>query len=147
MERRRAFTPRGQRGTMDKIVNIEKRIEGKRKKEQVERHREKIDAVQRVVQCSSCHFRCAMCGFHVGSSASPDVPLSLSFSLTLCGDCRREFDDFLSTSEEKKASEVFWHNREWLNMWAAWLSYRKAMAAFINSKEFKLLLEEIDAQP
>ena len=49
---------------MEKVLNITARLEKKRQKEQVEAYRDKFEAMQRVLQCSACHFRCAMCGRH-----------------------------------------------------------------------------------
>ena len=65
---------------------------------------------------------------------------------TFCDNCREEFEDFISSSKGKKHHRVFWHNKEWKEMWSAWLNYKQAIADFINSREFKLLLEELDNQ-
>ena len=128
---------------MDKIVDLEKRKEERKKREQLEQYRAKVAAVQKVMQCSSCHMRCAMCGFHVGGKDNA-VERSTSHGLVLCADCNKEFQDFLAVTRKKKKSEVFWHNREWVDMWSAWVGYRKAVLAFMKSKEFKFLLEELD---
>ena len=128
---------------MDKIVNLEKRKEDRKKREQAERYRAKVVAVQKVMQCSSCHMRCAMCGFHVGDMDAPEER-STSHGLVLCGDCSKEYQDFLAVTQKKTKSEVFWHNKEWIDMWSAWVGYRRAIIAFMKSKEFKFLLEELD---
>lgn len=129
---------------MDKVTNIEEKIKSKKQKKQLEQYSEKIEAIQKVVQCSSCHFRCAMCGHNLrDSDSSNDVP-SPSFGFAFCENCRAEFEDFLAISREKKDPDVFWHNKEWLKMWSAWLNYRQAINGFINSPEFKSLLEELD---
>jgi hypothetical protein len=62
----------------------------------------------------------------------------------MCKDCGAEFEEFLAISGGEKKPELFWHNQEWLNIWSAWLNYRKAITAFIASPEFKVLLDEID---
>ena len=126
---------------MDKVVNLHERIESKKQEKQLEQNRGKIDTIRRVVQCSSCHFRCAMCGRNIEepdqsySSASASGPAN-----AFCESCRGEFEDFMSISDGQH-SEVFWHNEEWLNMWSAWLNYRQAMAHFVKSSEFQLLLK------
>jgi transcription elongation factor Elf1 len=121
---------------MDKVVNIEERIEGQKQKKQLERHRGKIEAIQKLIQCTSCHMRCAMCGHH----------LKDAFAFAFCENCRDEFDDFLSISKGEKPPDVFWHNKEWIDMLSAWLNYRQAVNGFMNSPEFRLLLEELDPE-
>ena len=130
---------------MDKIVNIEKRLEKKKRKEHLERYRNKIRSLQRSIQCSSCHLRCAMCGFHIEAKAASDQNFKLSHGFALCEDCRVEFEDFISLSRDGVSSELFWHNTEWREMWSAWLRYRDALKAFIASPEFNLMLDELDA--
>lgn len=129
---------------MDNIVNIEKRLEKKKRKEHLERYRNKIRSLQRSVQCSSCHLRCAMCGFHIEANVASDQKFKLSQGFTLCEDCRMEFEDFISFSRDGEMSELFWHNAEWREMWSSWLRYRDALKAFIASPEFNLMLDELD---
>jgi len=129
---------------MDKIVDIRKRIEGRKQKEQLKQYSGKVETIQKVVQCSSCHFRCAMCGIHTEMTDSSNDSDSSSLDLTLCESCRSEFDDFLSVSRGEKRSNVFWHNNEWFEMWSAWLDYRQAITDFMDSPEFELLVEELN---
>jgi hypothetical protein len=131
---------------MDKVVNIEERIEGQKQKKQLERHRGKIEAIQKLIQCTSCHMRCAMCGHHLKDAVSSHDALSSSFAFAFCENCRDEFDDFLSISKGEKRPDVFWHNKEWIDMLSAWLNYRQAVNGFMNSPEFRLLLEELDPE-
>ena len=128
---------------MDKIVDICDRIESKKQKIQAEKYRGKLEAIQKLIQCSACNFRCAMCGHHVdvAESSHGTPPVSLGFSL--CETCRDEFEDFLSVTEGGKTSDVSWHNEDWVKMWSAWLSYRRAITGFINSREFKRLMQEL----
>ncbi len=130
---------------MDKIVSIEERIESKKQKEQLKQHQGKISAIGKVVQCSSCHFRCAMCGIYLNETKSTSDSASL-LGHPFCDGCRGEFEDFLSVSRDKKPSDIFWHNKEWKNMWSAWLNYQESITGFMNSPEYKLLLEDPDTQ-
>jgi hypothetical protein len=130
-------------GTMTKIVDIHDQLERKKKKEHMEKYRGRLDSMQKIIQCSSCRFRCAMCGTQVPPPGGTPArtPLGLSF----CGDCMAEFEEFVSVTKGKKPPEVFWHNQEWIEVWRAWLDYRKAISAFVASKEYTLLLEEPDS--
>jgi hypothetical protein len=130
---------------MDKVVNIEKRIESRKQKKQLAQYRGKIEAIQKLIQCSACHFRCTLCGHQLRDSDSSDDFAPSSFGFAFCEDCKREFDDYLAISREGQRPDVFWHNKEWLEMWSAWLDYRESINAFMNSPEFKLLLEELDS--
>lgn len=127
----------------DKIVNLAERLEHKRQKKQMAQYRGKIETIQKIVQCGSCKMRCAMCGLHLERDESSASPLPSSAGLIFCESCRSEFDDFLSVSKGGERSEVFWHNKEWEKMWSSWIKYRKAMTAFVDSSEFKLLMEEL----
>jgi hypothetical protein len=127
---------------MTKIVDIHAQLERKKKREHLEKYRGRMDSIQKVIQCSSCRFRCAMCGTQLPSAEPPERrPLGLSF----CSDCTAEFEEFVSVAKGKKPPEVFWHNQEWVEVWRAWLDYRKAVSAFVASKEYHLLVEELDS--
>lgn len=128
---------------MDKIVDICDRIESKKQLKEAEKHRGKLEAIQKLIQCSSCHFRCAMCGHHMDATEASDDSPPVSIGFSLCQTCRDEFERFQSIAEEGEASDVSWHNEEWVNMWSAWLNYRRAITGFINSREFKMLMEEL----
>jgi len=129
---------------MDKVVNIEEKLASKRRKLQLEKRQEKIGAIQKLIQCSSCHFRCALCGQHLGDlDSSPTVP-SASFGFVFCDDCGEDFEEYLAVSRGEKSSEVSWHNEEWMKMWSAWLDYRRTINGFVDSPEFKSLLDELN---
>ena len=124
---------------MEKIVDLRDRIDRKKQRAQMAQDRLKLETVQRVIQCSSCHLRCAMCGLHMNETDNPQDP-SLSLGYPLCESCGVEFNDFLAIKRGEN-SKVFWHNKEWVKMWSTWLNYRQAITAFMNSPEFKLLIE------
>jgi hypothetical protein len=125
---------------MNKIIDMQEKIEGKKQKEQLDKYRGRVETIQKIVQCSSCHLRCAMCGLQVSVADPAD---KTPFGFTLCEGCKSEFEEYVAISRAKKTPDVFWHNREWLEIWSAWLSYRKAINAFTASREFKLLVEEL----
>jgi len=127
---------------MTKIVDMQHQLQKKKQKELLEKHRGRVETVQKMIQCSSCHFRCSMCGMQLegGGGAVKSYP-----GLAFCEGCGQEFDEYQNISRGKKQPEVFWHNTDWLNVWSSWLSYRRAISAFMNSREFKLLIEEMDS--
>lgn len=126
---------------MTKIVDMQDQIQKKKQKELLEKYRGRVETVQKMVQCSACHFRCAMCGTQVEGHGAGKSQIGLTF----CEECGLEFEEYQSVSRGRKKPDVFWHNAEWLNVWSSWLSYRRAVAAFTNSREFRLLMEELNS--
>ncbi len=129
---------------MKKVVHINDRLEDKKRKHDLEVYQNKVEILQRLVYCSSCKFKCAMCGDDLKGDA-PSRPRDLTHSgLLLCKICRTEFEEFLQITKENKTSDIFWHNEEWKNLWATWLDYQHAIAEYRNSNEFKQLSLESD---
>lgn len=127
---------------MEKVLNITARLEDKRRKQQVEAYRDKFEAVQRVLQCSACHFKCAMCGRHKKGDESSIPPSTASIESTLCESCRSEFEAFQKISKEGQGGpDIFWHNDEWIELWASWLDYQRSIRKFRNSFDFKQLTD------
>jgi hypothetical protein len=131
---------------MEKVLNITDRIEDKKRRRQVARYRNKIETIQRTVQCTSCQLKCSMCGSHVENARSscPEILSAPDAIHTLCENCQGEFDEYLRIVRGETKPEVFWHNREWIRLWAAWLEYQRAMGEFKNSPEFRRLCEEFN---
>jgi len=127
---------------MEKVLSITARLEDKRRKQQVEAYRDKFEAVQRVLQCSSCHFKCAMCGLHIKGAESSCPPSTASIEATLCESCRSEFEAFQKISKEGQTGpDMFWRNDEWVELWARWLDYQRSISNFRNSFDLKQLTD------
>lgn len=128
---------------MEKVLNITSRLEHKRRKEQAEEYRDRFQAVQRVLQCSACQYKCAMCNWHIDRSDPSDPPKPSSpTEFTLCESCRAEFEAFRKASQEGSLeSDVFWHNKEWLELWRSWLNYQRSIEKFRNSFDFNNISE------
>ena len=133
---------KGSRDPMDKVFNITDRLKDKKRKQQAELYRNKIETIQRIVQCASCHFKCAMCGHHLNTPDSSCPPTLAPSGLNLCENCRAEFEDFLEISKGKKTSNIFWHNDEWGKLWAAWMAFHQAVSEFKRSTEFQQLVTD-----
>ncbi|MFC1532949.1 hypothetical protein ACFLZG_07270 [Thermodesulfobacteriota bacterium] len=132
---------------MEKIVNIRERIENRKNKNRLKQYQNKIDAIQKVTQCSSCNLKCAMCGKYLDVKDPFYDPDTSDCEYTFCESCGGEFEDFLSLSKGEENPQVFWHNKEWKKMWSAWLSYQQAIDDFMDTQEYKIMLEELDTQP
>ncbi len=122
---------------MEKILNITDRLEEKRRKREMEENRQRIETLEKIVLCSSCHFRCAMCGHHLNAT-DPSCPASSSSpGFTLCETCQAEFETFQEIKSGEGHPDALWHNEEWIDLWSAWLEYHKAINEFRNSTEYK----------
>ena len=129
---------------MDKIVNLTDRIESEKQKQKLVQFHGKVEAIQKVTQCVSCHFRCASCGQYLHEIEEAQSSSLSGHGYILCEGCKGEFEDFLSLSRNEKHSGLFWHNKEWKEMWSAWASYQEAIKDYIDSPEYKLLLKEMN---
>ena len=119
---------------MEKVLSITDRIEDKKRQKQIKSNRNKFDAVQRVLQCGSCQLKCAMCGRHAEEGQASNSDKKVQREFRLCESCAAEFEDFIRVSEEnRKPNDIFWHNREWLEMWSCWVAYQRSLNRFRKS--------------
>lgn len=127
---------------MEKVLNITARLENRKRKEQVEAYRDRFEAVQRVLQCSACQYKCAMCNRHIDRSDPSNPPPSSPTEVSLCESCRSEFEAFKKISQEGPAEpDVFWHNRAWIELWACWVNYQQSINKFRNSFDFNKIAD------
>ncbi|MFO8090249.1 MAG: hypothetical protein R6U13_10465 [Desulfatiglandaceae bacterium] len=124
---------------MDNILNIEDLLQTRRRRRELETKTRKVQAVRKLVQCTSCRFRCAMCGGRVEVDDMQPVKFE-ELDFVLCENCKTDFDDYKAVVEKKLSSDCFWHNKEWVALWSSWIGYQRAIRSFKNSKEFKQLM-------
>ena len=62
----------------------------------------------------------APCAVEMRKEATPSTSEKTALSeFKLCESCGAEFEDYIKISENKgKPHDIFWHNREWLQMWS-----------------------------
>lgn len=130
---------------MSKIYDITERLEGKKRQEELDFHRDKMEALQRIVRCSSCHMKCAMCGLHLEPPDEEEEEELYWTEFSLCEGCSAEFEDYLAQEDGgEPPGRLFWHNREWKDLWAAWMEFQRALKAFRNSKELETIRDGCD---
>jgi len=127
-----------------KILDITERLKDKKHKDHAEDRRQRIETVLKMVQCSSCHLKCGMCGEHLEVSESSCPGNLFSLELHLCESCDSEFQAFTETRKGKTAPDSFWHNSEWMALWSTWEEYQEAILNFKKSNEFKRLTREFE---
>lgn len=129
---------------MNKILDIAERLKEKQREEQIQANRRKLETLQRTIHCSLCSSKCAMCGHHSSTGEMYCPSETAATEINLCESCREEFDAFLSQVGGKEGRRMFWHNKEWVQLWSAWLDYREAILSFRRSYEFRRLIQELD---
>ena len=132
---------------MDKIINIQERIEIQKNRSHLKQYQKKIDTLRRFTQCSSCGLKCSMCSQYLDETDTQHSAEAPDYGFVFCDCCREEFEDFLSLSRGERGSQFYWHNKEWKRMWSAWLRYRRAIHDFLHSREFATMLDELEHQP
>ncbi|MDY6880694.1 MAG: hypothetical protein V2J25_06340 [Desulfatiglans sp.] len=121
---------------MNKVFQLTDRLKEKQKREQAQAHRKRVETLKRIVHCSACQLKCSMCGQNVEGDTLPPLDFHL------CETCRDEFQDFQKTlAHGEDHSGIFWHNEEWVNLWASWIDFRRSIRKFRDSKEFRRLTE------
>ncbi len=127
---------------MDKVLNIEERLRANRRQREIEEGSQKVEAVRKLVQCTSCRLRCAMCGCQVDDE-DPRPSRFGELDFQLCDSCRADFDDYKATVEGREIPELFWRNEQWTDLWTSWLEYQRSIRKFINSDGFKELMKSL----
>lgn len=119
---------------MDKVLNITDRLEDKKRKEQVEAYHDRFETVQRIVHCSACQYKCAMCGRHLEPPDAADSACRVDDGFNLCESCHSEYEEFREMERNNTThSNLFWHNTEWKALWAAWCEYQRSISRFKKS--------------
>jgi hypothetical protein len=100
---------------------------------------EKIASVKKILQCTMCMLKCTKCGTQTDVSE----PSSDELPFRLCPDCKEEYQEYRARLTGNETSSRYWHNREWMAVWDAWIRYQESLKRYTESKEFLMLLEEL----
>ncbi len=125
---------------MSKVIDIEDRIKLEQKKRTKVDRAKKMEAVRKVVQCTRCLARCAKCGVQFETHEMYQRPKG---PYRFCPFCQDEYEDFLRI-KAGEGSVYYWHNKEWVGLWQAWVDYQQAMKAYGESPEFIDLVREVE---
>jgi hypothetical protein len=64
---------------------------------------------------------------------SCDRPFSREIPYRLCASCEDEHRDFLEKKKGGDRKEFYWHNREWMATWEAWIDQQRAVRKYENT--------------
>jgi hypothetical protein len=124
------------------IIELEKRRRQQQDDKMGALHQEKINLLQKVLQCARCQLKCSRCGSQV-KEFDENSPSGLPYPL--CSGCRDEYEVYLKLSRGEITSACYWHNEEWRQVWGSWLKHQQALDRYRDSKEFIKLLREFDS--
>lgn len=121
---------------MADVIKIKER---KKKKADSEKLK-KIISARKILQCTMCTLKCAKCGAQIDTSDTyiPELPFRL------CEDCEEEYREYQARLNGKKEGPFYWRNKEWMATWDAWIDYQESLRQYRESKEFIILLNELE---
>jgi hypothetical protein len=123
------------------IISLDNKLETSQAKKASLRRRQKAVAVRRVVQCTSCSFKCEKCGTQIEprtdtAAGRPKLPYQF------CDACEGEYVDYIERLQGRGDPDCYWHNDAWLDAWRKWIDYQGSVDRYVKSKEFLRLLQE-----
>jgi hypothetical protein len=123
------------------IISLDDKLETSREKKASLRRRQKAIAVRRVVQCTSCAFKCEKCGTQIEprTDAGKD---RLKLPYKFCEACEDEYVDYIERLQGRGDEDCYWHNDAWIDSWRKWIDYQGSVDRYVKSKEFLALLQE-----
>ena len=104
----------------------------------------KISAVQKVLQCTHCAFKCEKCGTQIEreTEAQIEPKRDLRVPYNFCDACKLEYIDYIERLKGGGDLDSYWHNDAWIDAWKTWIDYQSSVDRYLKSKEFKQLLQE-----
>jgi hypothetical protein len=123
------------------IISLDDKLETSREKKAALRRRQKAVAVRRVVQCTSCSFKCEKCGTQI-EPRTDDKAKHQRLPYKFCEACDDEYQDYLERLQGRGDPDCYWHNDDWLDSWRKWIDYQGSVDRYVKSKEFSRLLQE-----
>lgn len=128
---------------MSKVIDLEKRLQLEQKKKVKVDKAKKLEFIRKFLQCKRCLARCSMCGVQFDPQ---EMYKRYKGPYRFCSSCQEEYDEFLRVKESGADTTLYYHNREWLEIWENWLKYQESLKKYTESPEFIELLREVDWQ-
>lgn len=126
---------------MAEVIDLEaKKKRDQDKKAALERAK-KMKAVLQMFQCSRCAVKCMKCGSQL--HMSPPQESGPGPAYRFCESCKEEYLEFLERLHGRGDPTFYWYNREWMEVWKAWMRYQDALGRYQLSEEFRRLIDEV----
>ncbi len=120
---------------MAEVIDLHRRKARERRVKKARADR-RAQAVAAALSCGICPRRCAFCGL----PAMELTPQTLKIPYPFCEACFDEHQAFQNWQEGDQGDGVFWHTKEWAQMWRTWLAAMEAGQGFRSSPAFQKLM-------
>ncbi|UCH22362.1 MAG: hypothetical protein JSU83_03730 [Deltaproteobacteria bacterium] len=130
---------------MADIISINGKLALAKEKRTALIRKRKIQAVQKVFQCTQCAYKCEKCGTQISQDPADqnESLCNIRVPYRLCESCAEEYIDYIERHKGGGDQECYWHNDAWLALWKSWIDYMGAIDRYLKSKEFTQLLKEL----
>ena len=130
---------------MGDIISINNKLSLAKEKKAALIRRRKIQAVQKVFQCTQCAYKCEKCGTQLSQDLTDqnEMPRNIRVPYRLCDSCSEEYIDYIERHKGGGDPDTYWHNDAWLALWKSWIDYQGAVDRYLKSKEFNRLVQEL----
>ncbi len=129
---------------MADIIPIDNKLDLANEKKAAIIRKRKISAVQKVLQCTHCAFKCEKCGTQIEreTELQKEPKRDLRVPYNFCDACKQEYIDYIERLKGGGDPDCYWHNDAWIDAWKTWIDYQSSVDRYLKSKEFNRLLQE-----
>jgi hypothetical protein len=128
---------------MNNIITLDSRRQAADEKAAAKKRKRKIQAVQKVLQCTRCAIKCEKCGAGIETVDEQANNRKRHIPYRFCESCSEEYADYINRLKGDEDSEHYWHNSEWMDIWKKWIEWQHAIDRYLKTKEFNQLLNEL----
>jgi hypothetical protein len=130
---------------MAEIIDLKAKRKGEEDKKAAQERTRRMEAVLQMFQCTHCGMKCMKCGSQLHVEQGPQADTRIPYRL--CQTCKEEYLEFLERLHGRGDPSLYWYNREWMEVWKAWMHYQDALGRYQISEEFRRLLQELRGKP
>jgi hypothetical protein len=130
---------------MADVISLDDKLGLAKNKKAALLRRRKVLAVQKVLQCTQCVFKCEKCGIQISHNYQTGEKNIKNYKVPyrLCDSCSEEYTDYINKHQGEGDHDSYWHNESWIDLWKKWIDYQGAIDSYLKSKEFLQLLQEL----
>ena len=127
---------------MSKVISLDDKLKLSSEQRAALVRKRKILAVRKVFQCTHCASKCERCGTSIGPEQTR-AENSARVPYNFCDSCTEEYIEYIGRLQGKGSSNDYWYNHAWNKVWHSWIEYQGAIDQYLQSKEFRQLLDEL----
>ncbi len=134
---------------MADIIPLDEKLKISKAQENELARKRKILAVQKIFHCTQCASKCAKCGTQIGVDQGENRKKAenIRAPYQFCESCSEEYIEFIERLKGRGDPDCYWHNDLWLDLWQKWIDYQSVIDRYLQSREFKQLVQELKQTP